>query len=198
MTVRTLTVALLAVPVLLLAAGPLAAPPAAAEERVAHANMELILSLMPEMKSVMSRLDSFEKELTQQLDVKRAYAQQKLSEAQKAAAGGATEDDLDRFRRNLQELDQEIQMLAADSGERMNAKREELLEPVVARLQETIAAIAEREGYTYVLNSVDGVGTSIVLYGAEEHNLTKTILKELGVEVPEEDATETAPAPAGK
>ena len=42
---------------------------AGAEERIAYANMKLILSLMPEMKSVMGRLESFQKELSQQLDV---------------------------------------------------------------------------------------------------------------------------------
>ncbi len=197
MTVRPLIRARIALPGLLLALSLIAltAPaPAHAQDRVAHANMKLILSLMPEMNSVMGRLDSFEKELAQQIDVKRAYMEQKYAEAQQAAASGAAEADLDRYRQELQGLDQEIQRQAADSTTRMNEKQAELLEPVIVKLQATVAAIAEREGYTYVLNSVDGVGTSIVLHGPEDRNLTRVILAELGIETPDESAEPTGDA----
>jgi outer membrane protein len=176
---------------------------AGAEERIAFANMQLVLSLMPEMKSVMGRLESFEKELTKQLDVKRAYAQQKLVEAQEAAANGASDEDLDRYRRQLQDLDQEIRRQESDSGDRMAAKQAELVEPVVAKLQETVEAVAKREGYTFVINAVDGVGTSTVLYGPDDRNITRAILDELGIEPPEEEIEDTTvdmkdevPAPA--
>ncbi len=197
MTVRPLIRARIALPGLLLGLSLIAltaAAPTHAQDRVAHANMKLILSLMPEMNSVMGRLDSFEKELAQQIDVKRAYMEQKYAEAQQAAASGAAEADLDRYRQELQGLDQEIQRQAADSTTRMNEKQAELLEPVIVKLQATVAAIAEREGYAYVLNSVDGVGTSIVLHGPEDRNLTRVILAELGIETPEESAEPTGTA----
>ena len=165
----------------LILSGAVVPTPATAEDRIAHANVELLLTRMPEMKSVMTRLESFEKELTQQLEVKQNYAQQKLAEAQRAAAAGATEVELDEHRMILQDLDVEIQRQMAESGSRLAARQAELIEPIRLKMQETIARIAEQEGYTYVLNSVDGAGTSIVLFGPDDRNLTMVIAEALGV-----------------
>ncbi|MCP3860498.1 MAG: OmpH family outer membrane protein, partial [Phycisphaeraceae bacterium] len=90
----------------------------------------------------------------------------------------------------------EIQRQMAESGNRLAAKQAELIEPIRAKMQETIATVAEQEGYSYVLNSVDGAGTSIVLYGPEDRNLTMKIAEALGVQDAVEATESTGSAEA--
>lgn len=166
---------------------PLAAP---AQERIGYANLELILALMPETKQVNDELVELRKKLAKGLETKQAYAQQKLIEAQEAAeAGVASEERMLAYEQELRGLEREIQTSAAEAEQKIVSRRAELMSPVSDKLQTTIRSVAETDGYTYILNSVDGSGTSIVLYGQEEKDLTRRILKELGVEPPKEAAT---------
>ena len=161
---------------------PLAAP---AQERIGYANLELILALMPETKQVNDQLVDLRKQLAKGLETKQAYAQQKLIEAQEAAESGvASEERMLAYEQELRGLDQEIQTSAAEAEQKILRKRAELMEPVSEKLQSTIEAVAETDGFTYVLNAVDGSGTSVVLYGQEEKDLTRRILEEMGIEPP--------------
>ena len=160
---------------------------ALAEEKIGFANLELIFTLMPEAQEVTRQLESYQKELAKSLDTKQAYAQQKLAEAQEAAASGiASEEKLSQYEAELKKLEGEIRESAMEADKKLAQKRRELMEPVVAKLQGTIKGVGEAEGYSFVLNSVDGSGTSIVLYGVEERDLTKRILGELGITMPEQ------------
>ena len=178
-----------------LLAACLAGGPAAAQDRIAYANLEVILAFMPEAKTVSENLERYQGELTKQLETKQAYAQQKLVEAQEAAQSGmASEAKMAEYEADLMRLDREIRQAAADADRKLMGRRADLMEPIVEKLQTTIEEIAKADGYTHVLNGVDGAGTSIVLWGLEERDITKRILEELGIEIPEQKESATAPA----
>ena len=156
------------------------ASPAPAQDRIAYANVEVLLALIPGSKEVSQQLESYHGELAKGLETKRAYAQQKLVEARDAAASGIMSDaKLAEVDAELRELDREIQQSAAEADQKILQRRAELMQPVVTKLEETIRAVAEAEGYTLVLNSVDGAGISIVLYGSEERDLTERVRDDL-------------------
>ncbi len=158
---------------------------AVAQDRIAFTNLEVLFALLPEAGEVNSQLDAYHKELAKGLETKQAYAQQKLVEAQQAAASGVVSDEkLAAFETELRGLEREIQQAASDADQKILRKRKELMDPLAAKLETTIREVAEAEGYTLVLNAVDAAGTSIVLYGTEERNLTSRILEELGVSPP--------------
>lgn len=177
-------------PTLVLLLMPLAA---SAQDRIGFANLELILALIPETKEVNQQLGALQQELARGLETKKNYAQQKLTEAQEAAASGvASEERLMEYETELRRLEEEIRTAAAEAEQKILAKRQELMVPVSEKLQTTIQKVAEADGYAFVLNSVDGSGTSIVLFGREEQDVTRRILEELGVETPD------SPEPAGE
>ena len=158
-----------------------------AQDRIGYANLELIFTLLPDSKTVSSQLDAYQKELESGLNTKQAYAQQKLVEAQEAKASGIVSDaKLDEYRQELERLDSEIRQSAVEADQKLMQKRQELMQPVIEKLHSTIETVAQAEGYTHVLNMVDGSGTSILLYGIEQRDLTARILTELGIEIPEE------------
>jgi outer membrane protein len=155
---------------------------AIAEDRIAYANLEVLFALLPEAKEVNRQLEAYHRELAKGLETKQAYAQQKLVEAQEAAASGVVSDEkLAAFETELRGLEREIQQTASEADQKILRKRKELMDPIAAKLETTIRAVAEAEGYTLVLNAVDGAGTSIVLYGTEERNLTSRVLEEFGI-----------------
>jgi outer membrane protein len=162
-----------------------AAAPVAAEERIAFANLELILARMPETAEVNQKLEAYHKELSKALDTKQAYAQQKLVEAEEAAASGiVSQEKLQKYEDELRVLMQEIRETAREADQKILKKQKELMDPVAEKLQSVIRQIAEADGYTYVLNTVDSSGTSVVLYGVEERDITRRIMEELGIPLP--------------
>ncbi|MGB0369226.1 MAG: hypothetical protein ACPGD8_07455, partial [Flavobacteriales bacterium] len=55
--------------------------------------------------------------------------------------------------------------------------------------------VAKKKGFDYILNSVDGSGTSIVLWGPEGHDVTRAIVDELGIKL---EGDVPAPSEKGK
>ncbi|MFN8177943.1 MAG: OmpH family outer membrane protein [bacterium] len=161
-----------------------ATSPALAQDKIAYANIQAIISLMPETKTAAQGVDSLGRQLAKELDVKQAYEKQKLEEAQKAAQKGATDADLDRYRKDLKALDDEIRQKSEDADSAMARRKADLMEPVLQKLEATIREVAKADGYTYVLNSIDGQGNSIVLYGQDDRDITKKILTKLGIPIP--------------
>ena len=183
------------------------AAPAVAQDRIAYANVETILSLMPETRTAAAGVDSMGRQLSKDLQVKEAYHQKKLDEARKAQASGAPDATLDKFRTDLRDLEEEIRNDAEAADQRLAEHRATMLEPVLQKLEEHIKAVAKAEGYQFVLNSVDGQGNSIVLYGQEDHDITKKILTHMGIPIPTppdttkpaaDKADKKAPAKSGK
>lgn len=172
--------------VLLLTAAP---PPVRAQDKIAYANIEAIIALMPETKTAAQGVDTLGRQLAKELDVKQAYEKQRYEEAQKAASKGATDEDLDKYRRELKLLDDEIREKSQDADSTLARRKVELMQPVLHKLETTIKEIAKTDGYTYVLNSVDGQGNSIVLYGQDDRDITKKILTKLGIPIPKSGST---------
>ena len=172
----------------LFAAAP---PPAVAQDRIAYANIEAIISLMPETKTAAQGVDSLGRKLASELDVKESYAKQKYEEAQQAASKGASEPELDKFRKELRDLEEEIRKGSEDADTKMARHKADLMQPVLEKLETTIHEVAKAEGYTFVLNSVDGNGNSIVLYGGEGRDITKKILAKLGIAIPKNDSAKS-------
>lgn len=83
-------------------------------------------------------------------------------------------------------MDSEITKLASDAEAEIVTKREDLLEPILEKLQNAIDAVAEEKGYTIVLNQTNSSGVSTILYGPEEDDVTQAVLKKLNVQIPGE------------
>lgn len=157
--------------------------------KIGYANIEAILLYMPETKSMNQTIETFRTKLGQDLQNRQAYAQTKLGEYQeKMQTGGyPSEADQKAAEDELVKLDQEIQQKAAESDQKLMAKRQDLMAPIVEKVQKQIKSLASDEGYTYILNTVDGSGVSIVLHGPEGDDLTEKLLNRLGIQLPKQD-----------
>ena len=150
--------------------------------KIGYANLEYILVSMPDAKQMNQELADYQKVLEEQIGAKQSYYQSLLEDYYKKEQEGYSESLLTSMRDQIVALEQEIQVDAANAENQLAAMSAQKLEPITQRIIDALNKVYEEEGYTYIFNSADGTGNSIVLKGPEADNLTFRILKELGVE----------------
>lgn len=162
--------------------------PLLAQVKIGYANINAVIALMPETKTMNEELTKYDQTLSGRVKIKQDYAQAKYQEYQEYAQTTETPDQakVQQMETELQGLQKEIQEETQKAQQQLNYKQQNLMEPIIERIQKSIKKIAEAENYTYILNTVDGSGVSIVLHAPEEHDLTEKILNDLGIEIPEE------------
>ena len=158
----------------------------AQELKIGYVNIELVLVYMPESKSMNQQLQTYQQKLGEKLQAKQQYAQTKLQEFQELMQKQPPADQatLEAKQQELIKLDEEIKKEASDADQKLLQKRQEYLEPILEKLNTNLQALAAEEGYDYIINSVDGNGISIILYGPQEHDLTEKLIKKLGIDIP--------------
>lgn len=181
-------------------AGLLAAAtaPVAVAQKIGYTQVDLLVNLMPESEEAEKQLRMIEQKLSEALNVKKLYIEGKMSEYQeKAQKPGWPAEERAAAEQELVKLQEELQKAAQESEDKLVKKRSELYEPLLDRVQKGIDAVAEELGYTYVFNANTG-GSSILLKGPVQDNLTLKILDKMGVTVPAEIREQlTNPKPGG-
>lgn len=159
----------------------------AQEVKIGYTNVELLLAYMPEAKQMEQQLDTYQKQIGEQLQAKQTYGQGRLEEyMRKKEANLLSAEDDQKWQEELQKLDAEITQFASDGEAKLLAKREELLVPILEKLQTAIDDVAKEKGYTYLLNQTNSSGVSTILYGPEENDVTEDVMKKLNIKMPGE------------
>ncbi|MEM7036489.1 MAG: OmpH family outer membrane protein [Bacteroidota bacterium] len=158
-----------------------------AQVKIGYTNIELVLAYMPEAKAMEKSIGTFQKKLAEKIKVKDDYVKQKYQEyLQLKEQGGMDQAEQERREKELLRLDQEVQKLAADSEYDLLAKRQELLEPILKKLQGALDAVAAEDGYTYIMNQTTSAGVSTILVGPDENDVTEKLFAKLGMKMPSE------------
>ncbi|MEZ4825281.1 MAG: OmpH family outer membrane protein [Bacteroidia bacterium] len=156
----------------------------AAQHTIGYVNLEAVLSVMPETKSMNQQLQTYQQKLGQSLQTKDNYFQLKLQEYQEKAQGGATEAELKPLEDELNKLQTELQKLQADSEQKLMQKQQDLMAPILEKLEQFIKEIAAAKKLDYVLNAATN-GNSVLLQAPDKDNITKDLLDKLGIKLPE-------------
>jgi outer membrane protein len=155
--------------------------------KIGFTSVEYVLSQMPESKQIESDLKTYGTQLEAQLKTKTTEYQGKVDAYQKGASTMTPVIKADK-EKELQTLGQSIQEFQQTAQQSMQQKQQTLLRPVLDKIQKNIDAVANDQGYTYILNSDSG-SNPILLHGPKEGDVSDAILKKMGI-------TPTAPAPA--
>ncbi|MCB9191283.1 MAG: OmpH family outer membrane protein [Flavobacteriales bacterium] len=163
---------------------------AASAQKMAHADINAILSVMPENKKINEDLQIYATGLSKRVQDMKAQLDMAVEQFNKVLAAGDTAKAVEIQQQGL-ELDKQLQQASAQADQQLAQKRGELLQPVLNRIREAMKKVATAKGYEYVLNSVDGSGTSIVLWGPDAADITRAVVDELGIKL---EGAEQAPA----
>ena len=150
----------------------------AAPLKIGYTSVEYVLSQMPESKQIESQLKDYSTQLKNQLDTKMTEYRTKGEAYQKGAATMPDPVRADK-EKELQNLQQSIQEFQQNAEASLQQKQQALLKPALDKLQKNIDAVAEENGFTYILNS-DGA-SPVLLHGPKEGDVSDLILKKMGI-----------------
>lgn len=149
--------------------------------KIGYADMDYIFERLPESKRVESEFLSFRKQLVNQMESKGREYQQK-EQALKKGYASMTEVVRNKKEQELQQLGESIQQIQQEAQQKLANKQTNLLKPLYAKIQNMIEQVAKAQGYTHIFSTnTGGGGAPVLLYAAEEHNISDLILKKLGV-----------------
>lgn len=156
-------------------------------QKIGFTNVEILLSYMPEAIKANKDIESFAKVLNDRLVIKDNYIESKYSEYEEAvAANKLSPEQRKTAEAELQKLQQELQASAQEADTKVLAKQQELMDPLLQKIQVAIDQVAKEGEFTYILNQTSG---SNILYGLETLDVTKNIAKKLGITLPAETPT---------
>lgn len=161
-------------------------------QKIAFADVNAILSVMPENKKTNEDLQIYATGLQKRLDDMKGQLDGLAQQFQQVLAAKDTAKALE-IQAQAIEGEKVIQQASAKSEQQLAQKRSELLQPALKRIREAMEAVAKKEGFDYVLNSVDGSGTSSLLWGPEGSDITRKVVAQLGIKL-EGEEDQTAPA----
>ena len=154
----------------------------AAQSKIGYVDSQKILSTFPEALDAQQKLDAENQKWEQELS--------KLNDGFKALQEQLDQQSLLLSQAKRNEKQQEVQAAAKEIQEFQDQKwgergeffkrREELMRPVIEKINQVIHRVAEEEEYDFIFDSVAGN----ILHADEKHDLTDKVLEELEKETP--------------
>ena len=166
--------------------------------KIGYTNVDYILNNIPEAKDIENKLKTEKAQYDKLLQDKIAVFQPKLDDYQK---NGQTMSPVIRADREkeLQNAQAAIQEFSQNSETALQQKQQQLLAPVLEKIDKTVKEVAKENGYTYVFNTDAGPGTTpILLVAPDADNISDLVFKKLGVTPPAKTAAAATPAVAPK
>lgn len=152
--------------------------------RLGYTNVDYLISLHPDSKKVDNDLKAYRGQLDKEAEALGKEFREKYESYEKGR-NMMSEPVRASKEKELMELQERIQEFQKNAEVDLQKKQVELLQPVLDKIQKAIDAVADENGFTYVLNSDAGYGTTpVLLHGPEKDNVTELVLKKLGITPP--------------
>ena len=153
---------------------------ATGQTKVGSVNSELIVGIMPEMKTVVADLSKYAKELDSTYQIKVTEYQVKVDAFQKL--GGDVSDNFKKVKLDeITALEKGLQQSQQNGNQLIQLKRNELLQPLYKKISDEINKIAKAEGYTQILTT----SGNEFAYVDERYDITQKVMDNLGLKLPE-------------
>lgn len=152
-----------------------------AQSKVGTIDVDYIIGQMPELSSVQKQVKDYGDGLDADLQ-KKLNAYQIAIDKYKTDEAGLTINQKKGRQDSIIAIENDIQQFQQNGNQLIVLKQEEYLKPLYEKIGIALEKIAQAEGYTQVL-----LRNNDVVYVDNRFDLTLTVLKELGIEVKEEE-----------
>lgn len=155
---------------------------ATAQSKVAHIDVQKLMSEMPEMKAAQAQLKKLEQTYSADIQASLKELQTKANAYQTEANGlsesqlKSREAEFQKKAEELQGMEANIQQARQSAGEELQKKQQELMGPILEKAQNAIQKVAKTQGFQYVLDATPGAGVLV----ADGKDLLADVKKELG------------------
>lgn len=146
-----------------------------AQSKVAHINVQQLLSEMPEMKAAQAELKKLQETYRADIQSSMTELQNKYTQYSNEATSKSEEEnqkraqELQGFERNIQEAEQAAM-------QEMQKKQQELFAPISDKAKAAIEKVAAAQGFDYVIDASPGLSLIV----AKGKDLLPDVKKELG------------------
>lgn len=146
-----------------------------AQNKIAHINVQQLLSEMPEMKAAQAELNKLQQSYRAEIQSSMTELQNKYTQYQNEATT-MTDEENEKRAQELQGFNENIQQAEQAAMQDMQKKQQELFAPISERAKAAIEKVADAQGFEYVVDSSPG-GSVIVAKGKD---LLAEVKQELG------------------
>ena len=153
----------------------------AQETKVGTIDVDFVLSKMPELKDVQDQVQIFSKGLEGELQSKMQLLQSEVQKYQQDEVSLTINQRKSR-QDSLVAMENNINKFQQNGNQLILAKQDELMQPLYTKVGEALEKVAGAGGYTQVL-----LRNNDVVYVDNRFDLTLAVLKEMGIEVKEEE-----------
>ncbi|MFO8000004.1 MAG: OmpH family outer membrane protein [Marinilabilia sp.] len=145
----------------------------AQELKFGHLDVQGFISELPEKQAADRELRSEAEQLQSQLQVMRQELDEKYSNYMEQR------DSMSKLIRStrekeIQDYDQRIQNFNKMAQESLSEKEEELLQPVIEKVERAIEMVGEEEGFIYIFD----VSSDMILYNSDQSVDCEDMVKE--------------------
>lgn len=149
--------------------------------KVGTVDVDFILSNMPEMATVKTQVDNYTKEIESEFNAKLKKLQSDI-ENYKAEQASLTINQRKAKEDSIIALENEVNKFQQNGNQLIVLKQEEVLQPLYKKIGEALEKVAQAQEYSQVLLRNDQV-----VFVDNRFDLTLSVLKELGIELKEEE-----------
>lgn len=145
-------------------------------QKFGYVNSTALLSELPEVKQAEANLEALQKQLQKKGQSMVEQLQKDYGEIQRKIEGGElSPKQQEEEGKKLETRQQEIAQFEQEMMGQIQAKRQELLEPIYTRVNEAIAAVAKEGGYTFIFDQ------GVLLYFEEDQDVSDEVKAKLNL-----------------
>lgn len=146
-----------------------------AQSKIAHINVQQLLSDMPEMKAAQTELKKLEE--TYKADLQSSFQEfQNKAKQYESEAASKTQQENEKRAVELQNIERNLGEAQQTASQELQKKQAELYQPILKKANDAIQKVARAQGFQYVLDASPGAGVIL----AEGKDLLAPVKKELG------------------
>lgn len=150
-----------------------------AQGKYGHMNSGNLLEQMPEVKAADKSLITYQEGLVDKGEAMvKAFEQKYNTYVEAANSGTMSKKELSEKEIELQSEQQRIGAYEQEVIQMVQAKRQELLEPILKKIDEAIQAVGKENSYLYIF---DTSALNAVLFAAETEDVSPLVKAKLGL-----------------
>ena len=147
-----------------------------AQNKVGTVDSEYVISKMPQLTAVQTRISSYGTKLDSSFSIKVKEYDVKVDAFNKAEKTMTEEVKKTKYA-EIAELDQDLKKFRQNGAQLMQIRRDELLRPLYKKVTEVIAEVAKANGYSQILT----ITGNELAYLDTKYDITKLVLAKLGI-----------------
>lgn len=150
--------------------------------RVGYANIEYIISLMPEIKEIEADMKSTQTQLRNQIQTRSQEVEKQYTDFNENMNSMPDTVRMNR-QRDLERAMAEVEQMQQDAQQTLQNKQKLYMAPLYLKVNRAIGEVAQEAGYTVILTERIG-DYSLLLFQDKQRDISDLVLNKFGVTPP--------------